>query len=369
MGAQDMLAQTRFAEGALGFWKQRWRLSFRTCYICLVACLLLFTVARWSDLPTASRAAKSGNRANGGDAEPDGELTEIADVRDTRPGDPPTDVADVGAETLRLMQNASSEESGHNARATGAWAVVSLCYEDPTQPATRRRRRRKKQAEETISHFSTLCMLARRNFLKYAKRFGYKLFFHTRADYKASLDGRRVPTLHKPLAVLDAFSVPGVEYVFWMDADSLFMNLETSLDDLRPSVGKEMVVVGDKNCFMNAGHFAIRNSAWSRSFLQEAWKVYPPPQPWFDQSQFVYLMTNRSPACRQFTREPGKPSPCCRPASLVLKEVEIRDQKAMNSYEKDFSDGDFILHFPSGTAKSVKDKLADMIWFLDTHRV
>lgn len=37
----------------------------------------------------------------------------------------------------------------------------------------------------------------------------------------------------------------GIEFVFWMDVDSLFMNMAKPLDDVLPSSGKEITIAGD----------------------------------------------------------------------------------------------------------------------------
>merc|ERR1712194_745091 len=89
------------------------------------------------------------------------------------------------------------------------------------------------------------------------------------------------------------------------------------------------------------GNVVIKNSAWSRDFLNQTWHVWPSPKPWADQSQMLYLMINKKKGCFDFIQK----KECCDKKELKMREVELREQKTMNSYLKDYRPGDFILHF------------------------
>ena len=45
----------------------------------------------------------------------------------------------------------------------------------------------------------------------------------------------------------------GVGHAFWMDADSLFLDMGTPLDALLPSPPAQASIAGDHRCFLNSG--------------------------------------------------------------------------------------------------------------------
>uniref|UniRef100_A0A7S4VWH8 Nucleotide-diphospho-sugar transferase domain-containing protein n=1 Tax=Alexandrium monilatum TaxID=311494 RepID=A0A7S4VWH8_9DINO len=59
----------------------------------------------------------------------------------------------------------------------------------------------------------------------------------------------------------------GVSHVFWMDADSLFVNFDLRLEALLAS-GKDLIFSGDQNFVVNTGHALFRDSSWSRGLLE-----------------------------------------------------------------------------------------------------
>lgn len=58
----------------------------------------------------------------------------------------------------------------------------------------------------------------------------------------------------------------GYDYVFWMDMDSYFTNMNITLDDILKEE-KDLVFTGDHNDICNGGHLLFKNSAWSKEFL------------------------------------------------------------------------------------------------------
>jgi hypothetical protein len=57
-------------------------------------------------------------------------------------------------------------------------------------------------------------------------------------------------------------------FVFWIDADSIFVDFDRDLSDLIDAK-KDLVFTGDSYDVFNTGHFLIRNSKWSHKFLDE----------------------------------------------------------------------------------------------------
>jgi len=157
---------------------------------------------------------------------------------------------------------------------------------------------------------------------------------------------------------------PQTQAIFWTDADSLFMNMDIPLSKFDQA---NFVCTGDKNG-LNTGHFLLRNTPWSKKFLQDVWSIYPAPNDAnYEQSSFIALLGGADPA-NQTTWQPaffkmGLPLVTQADAekfqeamsSSMQAEVKIVDQKTMNSYpdssagppEAKYVKGDFILH-PAG---------------------
>ncbi len=122
----------------------------------------------------------------------------------------------------------------------------------------------------------------------------------------------------------------------------------------------DLIVSKDKNGLNNNGFF-LRNSDWSRTFLEKVWAlrsdqlitVYDngdglvSPRPyglghsWFEQAAFIAVL-----------REMG------------LERVKLVDQKLINAYPKelypDCEDGDFIVHLP-GLSNDVRTEYVHKI--------
>lgn len=58
------------------------------------------------------------------------------------------------------------------------------------------------------------------------------------------------------------------EYIFWIDADSIFWNMNRNFDDLF-LLERDFVFTGDSWDVFNGGHFLVRSSNWSIRFLQD----------------------------------------------------------------------------------------------------
>ena len=149
-----------------------------------------------------------------------------------------------------------------------------------------------------------LCSLAKSNFETYTQIHGYKLSF-----VEELLEGTagRSPQWIKILALRAAVRDPANSYAFWMDADSLFMDLTKPISSLFPRGTAHMSFAGDYNCFLNSGHMMFRCGDWAESFLNATWGVYPSPLPWNDQSSMVYVLDGGLAHCRNRVNTTG----CC----------------------------------------------------------
>ncbi len=72
----------------------------------------------------------------------------------------------------------------------------------------------------------------------------------------------------KVALTLQSLKMKKWDYIFWIDSDSIFWNLNKSLDDLIEK-GKDLVFTGDSWDVFNTGHFLVKNSQWSLIFFEK----------------------------------------------------------------------------------------------------
>jgi hypothetical protein len=112
---------------------------------------------------------------------------------------------------------------------------------------------------------SSICGALIKNLHLYARRHGYGLLLFNRNCAEPA--GRSVLWSKFP-ALAYALARAWTPFVWWHDADSLFVDTERSLASLRPRHEASMTIAGDFNCFVNSGHLMLRKSQWSRGFLE-----------------------------------------------------------------------------------------------------
>jgi hypothetical protein len=212
----------------------------------------------------------------------------------------------------------------------------------------------------------SICQDAFANHQAYTRAQGYGLRFF---DDESLLKGRR-PAWYKLPAVISVSRCPGVDLVFWMDADSLFMDLRRSLGFLMPRGSTSMSFSRDWENFgdtlapcsvLNSGHFFLRTGGWGVQLFQKAWDLYPAPDPqdWFEQSALMYLLGGCRPECREdlcaglsqrvecLKRRPVPHCETLQPMSQALHNpgcnwslgVDVRAKGEMNAWVSDFVRG------------------------------
>ncbi|CAK9106772.1 unnamed protein product [Durusdinium trenchii] len=226
-------------------------------------------------------------------------------------------------------------------------------------------------SESNNSITEDMCTLAKQNFQEYTDYHGYKLVFFTQTPPGAE---DRPPHWSKVLALLNVLEYePEVDYVFWTDSDSLFVNQTISLMNYAPRGSSSMTFSGDYLCYFNSGHMLFKNDQWTRQFLKEVWDTYPSPYPWQDQSAMIYVMhkfsaskaaKKKAETCRDHLPDlAGDPEGCCNPKLVTGVDMRPKDELNALNYYKDGvpKTGLFIVHFAGRDAayktKTMRDTM------------
>jgi len=141
----------------------------------------------------------------------------------------------------------------------------------------------------------------------------------TEYDHTRPIEWTKIPTVKK---YMDRY-----DYIVWMDADSLIMNPEISLEYFIKKYMQneiEMMYVSDGN-WINTGIFFVKCTEYMKKFLTEVYKY--PNEMCKDQGAIDYLWRNNWNNCRQ-------------------KIYIVPDQTEYNSSWRNYFHGDFIIHFP-----------------------
>ena len=158
----------------------------------------------------------------------------------------------------------------------------------------------------------------------------------------------------KILALQKALKDSSVQYAFWMDSDSLFMNFGKRVESFIPGGDSHLSFSGGGLCFLNAGHMMFKNDAWTKEFLEDVWETFPAPKPFEEQSAMVYALWKRSSKekateCRERTQNlHASPLGCCNGTGVL----GVDQRPDMNVFPVAYQSGDFIVHFAGGHEKS-----------------
>jgi mannan polymerase II complex MNN10 subunit len=124
-------------------------------------------------------------------------------------------------------------------------------------------------------NFDSLLEMTWPNKQAYADKHGYYLF-----NESDTLDKSRPPSWSKIKAAQRLLNEENCDWVFWLDADTVIMNSVKTVQAFLPSnPDKDLVLTRQKGGSYNAGAWLIRNSAWSKQFLQHWWDMKEFVQP------------------------------------------------------------------------------------------
>ncbi|KAF9199708.1 hypothetical protein BGZ49_010135 [Haplosporangium sp. Z 27] len=180
-------------------------------------------------------------------------------------------------------------------------------------------------------------LLSAENKRIYAAKHGYD-FVARAAEFAQEEHRGRKPVWGKIGAIQK--TLPHYEWLFWMDMDAVVVDLEKDLRDIINEADKlktdkdqeiSLIVarpVRDK--MLNAGVMLIKNTDWSRRFFNEVQKKVD----WYHKSSYEQA------AIWELMTDPTWSS------GVYLFD---RDDHTMNTFPKQYQEGDFIVHFaPDG---------------------
>ena len=118
-------------------------------------------------------------------------------------------------------------------------------------------------------NFDGILELTWHNKWEYARKHEYN--FYDGSDW---MDTSRPPAWSKIKAVQHLLEEEKCDWVMWTDADTVIMNSDKKIEDFLPAdPTKDLLVGSDKGGGYNSGVFVLRNSAWSKRFLQQWWDM------------------------------------------------------------------------------------------------
>jgi len=109
------------------------------------------------------------------------------------------------------------------------------------------------------------------NHIKYAQRHGYTYHHNHHHAPTSGTDSRLYDfyvdaVWQQIIDVRDLLNDPNVTWVFKTDTDSIFTNLKLDINRFAKE-NVDFVFTGDSNDIFNGGHFLVKNTKWSRDFL------------------------------------------------------------------------------------------------------
>jgi len=229
--------------------------------------------------------------------------------------------------------------------------------------------------------YKIICSVFKENAVRYARAWP-----HTGLSYFDTLPvaaGKRTAAWYKLPVVHKTLRTPGVELVFWTDADSLFMT--TAMPLPVPSMSRSMAFSTHWNStwstdpshpdYINSGHFSIRPTAYSESVLRKSWATCPPP--WmtnvlpigedqkvdmYEQTSLIYVLGGSEPACRNIIGAGTSNAKQLQCALLKnTSNLEVLDQVVMNQNIQVFDLGDLVLHLWGAQCGNRVGKLLELV--------
>ena len=192
-----------------------------------------------------------------------------------------------------------------------------------------------------------------RNHEKYAFTHGYTInhiFYNRVPSYKRKIDNLKLkPIYTKMLAILEAINhepeIP--KWIWMMDGDLIVMNETLKLDrvieaakDIRSKQNQTLhdcdFIIGEDCNGINAGSFFIKNTEWSREFMNRVLEYNDPNTNWAEQQTMNIIISNTSFSENHVTY-------------IHMSFLNSYVEGICGDHDYSYKPGDFVIHFPSDT--------------------
>ncbi len=192
---------------------------------------------------------------------------------------------------------------------------------------------RRKSLDDDLASRDFIAELARRNHAAYCARWGLEYHLLSGQVWKTrEAMYKKMPHVLRLLRSGGDFT-----HVFWMDLDSIFTNFDVSLAELA-SPRADLVFTGEPGGLLNAGHFLLRNSSWSRRLIERVADAAEDPTRmcgWaHDQAALTHALTGGN--CSIGAEGVTTAAECARATALLPADVRAHaacvPQWRMNSY-------------------------------------
>ncbi len=134
--------------------------------------------------------------------------------------------------------------------------------------------------------FATIGRFCRNSMIQYGRRQGYDVV------HSPGGTSDRPISWHK-LQLIESLFDTGYEFVFWVDADAVFVDFEPDVADLIQP-GKHLYFARPKidgRYFPNMGIFMLRNCDWSRDLIRQLWSLEQYiDHPWWETAAMKHLL-------------------------------------------------------------------------------
>ena len=199
-------------------------------------------------------------------------------------------------------------------------------------------------------NFDGILELTWQNKIDYAKKHAYFLY-----DGSDQIDTSRPPAWSKILAVSHLLEEDHCDWVMWTDADTVIMNSDQRIQDFLPADPTKHLLVGsDNGGGYNSGVFLLRNTEWSKKFLQDWWNmrsfVRPPGMALSGDNNAMKALLKDLPDFDQNVLSPARCTFNSFAKFLTLSEqmdvITNLDSQPWYYSEDYYHKGDFLAHTP-----------------------
>lgn len=161
-------------------------------------------------------------------------------------------------------------------------------------------------------------LIALKNKVEYCTKHKYTFINHV-----GTIETKRHPSWNK--INICKRNLQYFDWIFWIDADAIFTNFETKIEDVLQPYANGYDVVTAFDGVLNTGLFFLRNCDFVYHLLEKIYenKDVRKEDVWYEQASMIYLYNNKL---------------------VDISRIAMSKQHEFNSYGTTWKAGDYILH-------------------------